>query len=113
MVCESDNDLDEIVGSTECVQPIVHDQLQLTCSVAYSGNIPPQMKWRKVDSELQPNETKCDVRGNRVMCNLTLEANHNMDASVYTCQIITAEHYNCSLQVSKPICEFNLFYRLR
>lgn len=111
-MCDSNNDLDEIVGSTECAQPILPDQLQLTCSVTYSGNFPPQMKWRNVGSELQPNETRCNVRGNRVMCNLTLEANHNMDASVYICEIITAEQYNCSLKVSKPICEFNLFNRL-
>jgi len=112
VVCQSDNDLNAVVGPTECAKLIAPDQLQLSCSVTYSGNFAPRMEWRKMEwrkvgSELQSNETKCGVRGNRVMCNATMEANLNINGSVYICHIITAEQYNCSLKVIKTIYTFS------
>lgn len=98
--------LHEIIGSTQCDEAIAPDKPILSCSVNYTGNIAPQMKWRKDVRASESMMTECDITGNRVVCNATLEANHNMDGSVYICQIPTAEQYNCFLKVSKTICKF-------
>jgi hypothetical protein len=98
LICEFDKEVNEIVGHTDCANPIAPDQLQLICSVTYTGNTPPKMEWKKVGSELLSNKTECGVRGNRMLCNATVESNRNMAGSVYICQITTAEQYKCSLK---------------
>lgn len=81
----------------------------LSCSVTYSGNIPPQMQWRKVGNALESMKiSNCGIIGNRSVCNATLEANLGMGSSVYICEITTAEQYNCSLKVNKTVCKFTI-----
>lgn len=105
VTCGSNN---KTAGSIQNEKRVERNQLQLSCSVTYSGNFPLQMQWIKVGSELQTNETNCGDVGNRVVCNVTMEVNNDMDGSVYICRIITAEQYNCSFEDNKTVCKFNI-----
>lgn len=104
VTCGSNN---KTAGSIQNEKRVERNQLQLSCSVTYSGNFPLQMQWIKVGSELQTNETNCGDVGNRVVCNVTMEVNNDMDGSVYICRIITAEQYNCSFEDNKTVCAWN------
>jgi len=99
---ECGTNLDEFVGPNNCSIP--PDEIQLSCSVTYSGNKSPELKWRKFgDSGDLESTCTTEHADHRKICNLTIEPNLLLNGSIFVCRTTeraSDEQYNCT---TKPI----------
>lgn len=83
-VCQSDTDINKIVGENNCGIP--PDKLLLSCIVQYSGNEPPVLNWKSAgegnkDGVVLPPTVQSD----RVMQNIGLFGDSLVNRSSYEC----------------------------
>lgn len=101
-VCESNSNVDELIGPNSCaIKPTI---VQLSCSVKYIGNQVPELQWIKADENIAINSSVCLTSGNIHTCTLTMESELQMEGSSYVCQTRTRK-YNCTSGVFRIICE--------
>jgi len=105
--CKSNISPDGVIGHNTCgIQP---DELLLSCSISFHGNIPPDLKWIKLgeSDSISGNVTKGQA-ANRFTYNLTIKADLLEDKSSYVCQTTksrTSTH-SCTSETVKLLCEY-------
>lgn len=93
--------MDEFVGPNDCSIPL--DDIQLSCSVRYSGHKQPTLEWRK-SGENEILRSHCVIENDsQFTCNVTLEPSLDFQGSSFTCQTTESsekKQYSCT---TKPI----------
>lgn|SRR6218665_2328213 len=106
-VCRSDTKEHRIIGPNDCnIEP---EDVLLSCSATYSGDIPPILKWTRSGdiSPISNGRTMCGNSTNRVDCHLTITADHLLlDGSTYVCHTEQTTNINCTSDAIDLICKY-------
>src|SRR6218665_3635501 len=106
-ICRSNKELGEVIGQNGCnIEP---DDVELECIVAYRGNIPPQMEWRKVgENSSEPLVASKVTSGNHFVSALKLKGDIALNNSSFVCETrrTTQEPNKCTSQVMKIVCKY-------
>jgi len=98
---------DGVVIPNDCnIDP---DEVQLSCSVTFYGNYPPQLKWMKVpENGNSVTNTECQTINNRVMCNTSISGDRKLNSSSFVCQTTGSSELNvslCRIPVKNLLCK--------
>lgn len=97
----------ELIGPNDCDVPL--DDIQLSCSVRYRGNKPPQLEWRRHGEAIEVFESKCTTEDNSLtVCSTTVKPDLTMNGSYFVCQTTkraAKEQYNCTANVT-VLCKY-------
>lgn len=84
--CQSNIDPDGVIGNNDCA--IEPDDLEFSCNVRYSGNIPPVLVWKKAGNDIiKPKMVTIDRLPGQVMYTAVFTANLQMNGLSYIFQI--------------------------
>src|SRR6218665_1501197 len=111
-ICASNMKPEGLVGPNRCDLPI--EELHLSCSVSYIGNIPPILQW-KMEGEDTPIAKGIDIdnAGRSVMMNLTMSSNVEIDGALFTCGTTRSHHkqHSCTTNPVKINCKLTVSFR--
>jgi len=103
--CQSNIQPDGVIGQN--IFNIPPDEVQLTCTVTYHGNIPLQIEWKKVgdNSSIEDIVTSTVRSTNRIIYTLKLKGDISLDNSSYVCQTTrsTQNQYKCTSEIIKVL----------
>lgn len=106
-ICHTNMKPDGVLLPNSCnMEP---DELKLSCSVSYKGNIPPIVQWREVGSvNLTTKGVSCRHTGNSVTCHLTINAKFGLQDTSYVCETTRSSktQHNCSSGLIRLICRW-------
>ena len=96
---------DGLLGPNSCnIDP---EGLQMSCNVAYHGNIKPMLQWREIRSiDYIEKGLYCWWTGFNVTCDVALKASFDLHGSSYVCE--TTRH-SCSSGVVRVIRKEQVF----
>ena len=100
-----------LVGPNSCGLPI--EELHLSCSVLYSGNIPPILQWKMEGEDTPISEgVVTDNAGKSVTTNLTMSSKVEVDGVLFTCGTARSHHkqHNCATGPVKINCKLTANY---
>lgn len=99
--CTSDTNPLEFIGPNSC--NIQHENLTLACSVAYRGDIDPQLEWKMIGSnDAIAQGIKVEKTGNRIIYHLSIPSQPTFDGSSFVCGT-TKSQLNCTSDVINVI----------
>lgn len=105
--CQSNIKPDGVIGQNKF--NITPDEVQLTCTVTYHGNIPPALEWKKIGDCNATDDSAASpvIYDNRLIYNLNLKGHSSLDNSSYVCQTkkSTQNQYKCISKKIKVLCE--------
>ena len=88
--CQSNIDLTDVIGENDCgIDP---DQILLQCSVVYTGNFAPVLRWQNSGGEHPMVDANVSVsirdEANYITSStLTMTANRKLTDTYFTCQV--------------------------
>src|SRR6218665_3734977 len=93
---------DGLLGPNSCnIEP---DELKMSCSVSYHGNIPPLIQWREFQSAGYIEKgVSCEQTDDQAICKFSVNASLSLNGSSYICE--TATRYNCSSGIINVMCK--------
>lgn len=107
-ICRSNKELDEIIGQNDCnIEP---DDVELECRVAYHGNIPPRMEWKKFGEDSSASlEISVASSRNYFVSRLKLNGDITLNNSCYVCEAhrSTGEPIKCTSKVIHVLCKYS------
>src|SRR6218665_1416088 len=101
-----------LVGPNRCDLPI--EELHLSCSVSYIGNIPPVLQWKMDGQDISISKgIAIDYAGKSVMMNLTMSSKVEMDGAPFTCSTTRShqKQYSCTTDRVKINCKLTVSFR--
>src|SRR6218665_4091862 len=99
---------DGLIGPNSCgIEP---EELHLSCSIAYTGNISPRLEWKAArwNGPVKGNSTEETTNG-IYRYNVTMKSDLDMDGSSYVCQTTRAmgtKYKVCTSDVVKILCKY-------
>src|SRR6218665_2025945 len=108
-ICQSNVGLHDVIGQNAC--NLKRDEVNISCSVTYHGNIPPRIGWERIEDDINITGTISRVvSANTYTSTLILENDITLHNSAYVCQIngTTENQYKCISKTIRLACELNL-----
>lgn len=90
------------------------DEVQLSCSVTYHGNIPPQLEWWMAGGNSSITNTIGFTSGNKITSLVTLKTDLSTNNQSYVCQTKQSidSQYKCNSETIRLQCKFNIHFIL-
>src|SRR6218665_363286 len=108
-ICQSNVGLHDVIGQNAC--NLKRDEVNISCSVTYHGNIPPRIEWKRIEDDINiTGAISSVVFANTYTSTLILENGIPLHNSAYVCQINgkTVNQYKCISEAIRLSCEYNI-----